>query len=708
MENLIGAINKIQEVISKSNLELNIELPQIVVVGSQSSGKSSIIECIVAKDFLPRGCGIVTRRPLILQLKQNKNGKEWAEFGHLNEKIEDFSRIVYEIEKDTIRIAGNNKGISKVPILLKIYSPNVVDLTLVDLPGLVKVPIGEQPQDIEEQVRNLVFEYISNPSAIILAISPANSDIANSDALRIAKEVDPLFQRTLGVLTKIDLMDPGTNVLDVLNNKIFPLRFGYIGVVCRSQLDTKNKKLIEDHLNTEKEFFDGLKEYKNVRHLLGMSTLTKTLSELLIEQIKSNLPKLRDSISNAIYGKEQELESFGYESVNSQKDMANSFVLNLVSRFTHTYSDMIEGKFVKDCSKFFIGGARINHIFQEIFKKEIENIDPLDLLSDDDIRTAIKNSNGLRPSLFIPEMAFEVLVKQQITRLQSPSLMCVKRVFDELRNIVNQIKVNEISRYRKLDNKIRSVMEDVLRKCLDPTNQMIRNLIDIEQSYINTSHPDFLGPEDSMLNLFEESNNVIHQNNQIKNFPLNNNINDNNNVNPNVSNNPTNFMNNNNSNNKNIMNANSSNNSNEFLNYNLKSKKKQENEIIEEEESKFGKIEKKVNFITNQFQMRPGQASSRDIMETCIIKNLITSYFLVVKKNICDYVPKTIMCFLVNNSKVLAEKEMVSQLYNSNDIENLLEEDPVIAKKRKYCKDILVNLKTSLVALNDFKDIKID
>ena len=440
-----------------------------------------------------------------------------------------------------------------------------------------------------------------------------------------------------------------------------------------------------------------------------MSTLTKTLSELLIEQIKSTLPKLRDSISTAIYGKEQELESFGYESVNSQKDMANSFVLNLVSRFTHTYSDMIEGKFVKDCSKFFIGGARINHIFQEIFKKEVDNIDPLDLLSDDDIRTAIKNSNGLRPSLFIPEMAFEVLVKQQITRLQSPSLMCVKRVFDELRNIVNQIKINEINRYRKLDSKIRSVMEDVLSKCLDPTNQMIRNLIDIEQSYINTSHPDFLGPEDSMLNLFEEGNNVVHQNNQIKNFPLNMSSNINNNLNPNISNNSTNFM-NNNSNNKVNMNANSSNNSNEFLNYNKKSRKKQENEIIEEdeEESKFGKSEKKINFITNQYQMRPGQASSRDIMETCIIKNLITSYFLVVKKNICDYVPKTIMCFLVNQSKVLAEKEMVSQLYNSNDIENLLEEDPIIAKKRKYCKDILINLKTSLEALNDFKDLKMD
>ena len=692
MENLIGAINKIQEVVSKSNIELNLELPQIVVVGSQSSGKSSIIESIVGKDFLPRGVGIVTRRPLILQLKQIKSGREWAEFSHMNEKIEDFSRILLEIEKETNRVAGKEKGISKEPILLKIYSPNVVDLTLVDLPGIVKVPIKDQPNDIEEQVKNLIYEYISNPNAIILAISPANSDIANSDSLRIAKEVDPLYQRTLGVLTKIDIMDPGTNVLDVLNNKIFPLRYGYIGVICRNQKDTNNKKSIEEHLKIEKEIFDSLSDYKNVRHLLGINTLTRNLSELLIEQIKNTLPKIKDSISTAIYSKEQELETFGHEGINSQKDIANSFILNLVSRFSHAYADLIEGKFVKDCSKFYIGGARINYIFQEIFKKEIEKIDAFDILSDEDIRTAIKNSNGLRPSLFIPEMAFEVLVKQQITRLQAPALMCVKRVFDELRNIIGQIRIPEINKYKKLEHKIRFVMEDVLNKCLDPTNQMIKNLIEIESSYINTSHPDFLGPEDSMLNLFEESTNISHQNNNIRNFP--------------IGNNSQNSIHNTNS--SNPLNSNSgiqlNSKNNDLVN---KQKKKIENEMIEEEE-KSNKVERRVNYISNQYQMRPGQASSRDLMETCIIKNLISSYFLVVKKSICDYVPKTIMYFLVNQSKVLAEKEMVSQLYNSSDLENLLEEDPIIAKKRRYCKEILVSLKSSLDSLNEIKDIKID
>ncbi len=100
--------------------------------------------------------------------------------------------------------------------------------------------------------------------------------------------------------------------------------------------------------------------------------------------------------------------------------------------------------------------------------------------------------------------------------------------------------------------------------------------------------------------------------------------------------------------------------------------------------------------------MRPGIPSSRDILETCIIKNLITSYFSVVKKNINDLVPKTIMCFLVNQSKMMAEKEMVSQLYKSNDLEALLQEDPIIGTQRKQIKDQLMRLKASMEVLSHF------
>jgi len=131
-----------------------------VVVGSQSAGKSSVLENIVGRDFLPRGGGIVTRRPLILQLinvpeeepedtvhvgYKNPNQalrNEWAEFNHIpNRKFIDFGDVKREIENETSRVAGNNKGINRQPINLKIFSPHVLNLTLVDLPGLTKVGI---------------------------------------------------------------------------------------------------------------------------------------------------------------------------------------------------------------------------------------------------------------------------------------------------------------------------------------------------------------------------------------------------------------------------------------------------------------------------------------------------------------------------------------------------------------------------------------
>lgn len=102
------------------------------------------------------------------------------------------------------------------PISLTIYSPNLVDLTLVDLPGMTKVPIKGQPADIAEQISKLTYNYISTPNTLILALTAANTDLANSDALKLAREVDPDGERTIGVVTKIDLMDEGTDALDLL------------------------------------------------------------------------------------------------------------------------------------------------------------------------------------------------------------------------------------------------------------------------------------------------------------------------------------------------------------------------------------------------------------------------------------------------------------------------------------------------------------
>ncbi|KAL3957722.1 hypothetical protein ACCO45_008300 [Purpureocillium lilacinum] len=289
---LIQLVNKLQDVFATVGVNNPIDLPQIAVVGSQSSGKSSVLENIVGRDFLPRGSGIVTRRPLVLQLinrpaqsngvKQDDistatdkaaNPDEWGEFLHIpGQKYYDFTKIREEIARETEAKVGKNAGISAAPINLRIYSPNVLTLTLVDLPGLTKVPVGDQPRDIERQIREMVLKYIGKSNAIILAVTAANIDLANSDGLKLAREVDPEGQRTIGVLTKVDLMDEGTDVIDILSNRVIPLRLGYVPVVNRGQRDIDNKKAINQALEAEKNFSRTTRPTATKAHTAALHT----------------------------------------------------------------------------------------------------------------------------------------------------------------------------------------------------------------------------------------------------------------------------------------------------------------------------------------------------------------------------------------------------------------------------------------------------
>nr|GMD31710.1 dynamin-related protein 1E-like [Ipomoea batatas] len=171
MESLIGLVNRIQRACTalgdyggddNSFSSLWDALPSVAVVGGQSSGKSSVLESVVGRDFLPRGSGIVTRRPLVLQLHKTNDGQEeYAEFAHLpRRRFSDFSLVRKEIQDETDRLTGKTKQISPVPIHLSIYSPNVVNLTLIDLPGLTKVAVEGQPESIVQDIENMVRTYV--------------------------------------------------------------------------------------------------------------------------------------------------------------------------------------------------------------------------------------------------------------------------------------------------------------------------------------------------------------------------------------------------------------------------------------------------------------------------------------------------------------------------------------------------------------------
>ncbi|PNJ45599.1 DNM1 isoform 12 [Pongo abelii] len=369
MEDLIPLVNRLQDAFSAIGQNADLDLPQIAVVGGQSAGKSSVLENFVGRDFLPRGSGIVTRRPLVLQLVNATT--EYAEFLHCKgKKFTDFEEVRLEIEAETDRVTGTNKGISPVPINLRVYSPHVLNLTLVDLPGMTKVPVGDQPPDIEFQIRDMLMQFVTKENCLILAVSPANSDLANSDALKVAKEVDPQGQRTIGVITKLDLMDEGTDARDVLENKLLPLRRGYIGVVNRSQKDIDGKKDITAALAAERKFFLSHPSYRHLADRMGTPYLQKVLNQQLTNHIRDTLPGLRNKLQSQLLSIEKEVEEYK----NFRPDdpaRKTKALLQMVQQFAVDFEKRIEGSGDQIDTYELSGGARINRIFHERFPFEL-------------------------------------------------------------------------------------------------------------------------------------------------------------------------------------------------------------------------------------------------------------------------------------------------------------------------------------------------
>ncbi|KAM6215648.1 dynamin-1-like protein isoform 5-T5 [Rhynchocyon petersi] len=680
MEALIPVINKLQDVFNTVGADI-IQLPQIVVVGTQSSGKSSVLESLVGRDLLPRGTGIVTRRPLILQLvhvapedKRKTTGEEngveaeeWGKFLHTKNKLyTDFDEIRQEIENETERISGNNKGVSPEPIHLKIFSPNVVNLTLVDLPGMTKVPVGDQPKDIELQIRELILRFISNPNSIILAVTAANTDMATSEALKISREVDPDGRRTLAVITKLDLMDAGTDAMDVLMGRVIPVKLGIIGVVNRSQLDINNKKSVTDSIRDEYAFLQ--KKYPSLANRNGTKYLARTLNRLLMHHIRDCLPELKTRINVLAAQYQSLLNSYG-----EPVDDKSATLLQLITKFATEYCNTIEGtaKYIETSE--LCGGARICYIFHETFGRTLESVDPLGGLNTIDILTAIRNATGPRPALFVPEVSFELLVKRQIKRLEEPSLRCVELVHEEMQRIIqhcSNYSTQELLRFPKLHDAIVEVVTCLLRKRLPVTNEMVHNLVAIELAYINTKHPDFADACGLMNNNIEEQ----RRNRLARELPSA------------VSRDKV---------------ASGSGGVGDAVqepttgNWRGMLKTSKAEELLAEEKSKPIPImpaSPQKGHAVNLLDVPVPVArklSAREQRDCEVIERLIKSYFLIVRKNIQDSVPKAVMHFLVNHVKDTLQSELVGQLYKSSLLDDLLTESEDMAQRRKEAADML-------------------
>ncbi|TKC41200.1 hypothetical protein EI555_010528 [Monodon monoceros] len=806
MEELIPLVNKLQDAFSSIGQSCHLDLPQIAVVGGQSAGKSSVLENFVGRrkpfrrkpdssglcpsgisrwhclaqvdseltaghflrDFLPRGSGIVTRRPLILQLIFSKT--EYAEFLHCkSKKFTDFDEVRQEIEAETDRVTGTNKGISPVPINLRVYSPHVLNLTLIDLPGITKVPVGDQPPDIEYQIKDMILQFISRESSLILAVTPANMDLANSDALKLAKEVDPQGLRTIGVITKLDLMDEGTDARDILENKLLPLRRGYIGVVNRSQKDIEGKKDIRAALAAERKFFLSHPAYRHMADRMGTPHLQKTLNQQLTNHIRESLPALRSKLQSQLLSLEKEVEEYK----NFRPDdptRKTKALLQMVQQFGVDFEKRIEGSGDQVDTLELSGGARINRIFHERFPFELVKMefDEKDLRRE--ISYAIKNIHGAivkkqvvklkepclkcvdlviqelintvrQTGLFTPDMAFEAIVKKQIVKLKEPSLKCVDLVVSELATVIKKC-AEKLSSYPRLREETERIVTTYIREREGRTKDQILLLIDIEQSYINTNHEDFIGfancyYTEQLVTGAQQRSTQLNKKRAIPNQVIRRGWLTINNISLMKGGSKEYWF---------VLTA-------ESLSWYKDEEEKEKKYMLPLDNLKIRDVEKgfmsnkhvfaifnteqrnvykdlrqielacdsqedvdswKASFLRAGVYPEKDQAENEDgaqentfsmdpqlerQVET--IRNLVDSYVAIINKSIRDLMPKTIMHLMINNTKAFIHHELLAYLYSSADQSSLMEESADQAQRRDDMLRMYHALKEALSIIGD-------
>ncbi|XP_062866732.1 interferon-induced GTP-binding protein Mx1-like [Trichomycterus rosablanca] len=446
-------------------VEKDLALPAIAVIGDQSSGKSSVLEALSGVT-LPRGSGIVTRCPLELKMKRSKDEDVWhAKISYQNheEEIEDPADVEKMIRKAQDQIAGVGVGISDELISLEVTSSDVPDLTLIDLPGIARVAVKGQPENIGEQIKRLISKVIAKQETINLVVVPCNVDIATTEALKMAQEVDREGERTLGILTKPDLVDKGTEetVLSIVHNEIVNLTKGYMIVRCRGQKEIMDRVSLNEATDKEKDFFRDHPHFSTL-YEEGKATIPKLAEKLtleLVHHIERSLPRLEEQIEKKLAETQAELERYGSGPPTDPAGQI-AFLIDKITAFTHDVVNLTTGEELRNVQHF--------NIFSELrryFARWKVQLDSSGVKFNQRIEKEVEDYEmkyrGRELPGFINYKTFEMMVKEQIKQLEEPAIKMLKDTSDLIRKRLLQLAQNSFVGFPNLIKTAKGKIENI-------------------------------------------------------------------------------------------------------------------------------------------------------------------------------------------------------------------------------------------------------
>jgi GTP-binding protein EngB required for normal cell division len=489
-----------------TDVPMVIKIPRMITIGSQSSGKSSVLNSLLVMDLLPTGKNMVTRTPLRLELVKSHSDTAIAEFGVYNEiglwmqqsqfrlslpvpTSEEVQRVRDRIEQQTIRLAGEGANISSTEINIRFSSPAVHQLTLIDLPGLTYVACTDrgQPRDIRQKITELLSTYIAQEESIILAILPARNDIEADPSLALVKQFDPMGSRTIGILTKVDLMERDSHIVDYLCSNIsvdLSLRHGYFAIKNRSSAERQTSTA--QGIALEKGYFDSHPIYKNVRARCGIPALARYLTTLLLDEVKRVVPIIRLELCTLEQQLRLDLQSLG-EPIPETKELQLALVHKLFLQFSSLFQ--------KGASRHT--GRAIKEAFIA-FRSQISSVTPFspEHCSDDFLQTMLRNCEGNHMNCVQPPIealeacllnkehkAFDMIVPytQQLVH-------CVQR---ELQQLVNSVARTTVGQYPPLLAYVTDTLGSIIERHGKETIQSLLDIVHMEASYVWTDDPKF-------------------------------------------------------------------------------------------------------------------------------------------------------------------------------------------------------------------------
>ncbi|KAK9962660.1 hypothetical protein ABG768_008014 [Culter alburnus] len=463
-------------------IDKDIDLPSIAVVGDQSSGKSSVLEALSGV-ALPRGSGIVTRCPLELKLRKLKKGP-WSgtisySGGH-NETFYDPLKVDNLVREAQNKLAGSKVGICDKLISLEISSPDVCDLTLIDLPGITRVPVHDQPDDIGDQIKNLILKYIAKSETIILVVVPCNVDIATTEALRMAQDVDPEGFRTLAILTKPDLIDRGAeiDVLNIVQGKVIPLSKGYIIVRCRGQSDINNKIPLSKAMEMENNFFRNHRYFSSLLNDGKASTrcLADNLTKELVDHIKKSLPYIIEQIQTKLLSVQRELKNYE-QGPPLEEELMGPFLSDIIMEFSDQINELGKTGHSKE--------KNIHALLRPVFKKWDIYLRGTEISFTARVNEMVDKYNEMhrgRELLTFSEFCeFECVIKDHVAALQEPAMETLKHVREIVQNAFREICYLSFDLYPPLKYIVSKMINDIQSKQETKVEKRIKEFIHMEQ-----------------------------------------------------------------------------------------------------------------------------------------------------------------------------------------------------------------------------------